>query len=180
MAEDREQLARRYAKALIDVLAETRGEKVAGSFGKELASFTDLAMGAAGNFFSNPIFTKEEKLSVLEKILSEKKTDPSLIRFLKLIVTLGHIWLLPDIAEQYAAQARERRNEVLAQIRTAFPLSKTDEEKVAKGLSKATGKEVLLNVTVEKDLIGGVVAEVGGVIYDATIKNYLQRLEQEF
>jgi F0F1-type ATP synthase delta subunit len=43
-----------------------------------------------------------------------------------------------------------------------------------------TGKKVLLDVEVDEDLIGGVVARVGSVVYDATIQSYLSRIQEEF
>jgi len=179
MAEDNFTLAHRYASALADVMIELGGKKAATALQTPLTEFVSLSRGKAGLFFANPIFDREEKFAVLDQLAKEKKIDPHLHRFLQQVIRLGHVSCLEDIAKAYGDEMRERKNQIQGTVRTAYPLSSEEEKRLKAGLRRVTGKEVLLNVSVDKDLIGGVVAEVGGVIYDASIRSYVSRMQQE-
>jgi F-type H+-transporting ATPase subunit delta len=122
----------------------------------------------------------QEKVQVLESVLKKEPVDPAFDRFLRVLIMMGHIELLVEISDAYTVALREQRNEVQAKLRSAFPLEEKDQARIAKALSKATGKNVQIDVAIDPALIGGVVAEVGGVVYDASIQGYLNRLQEEF
>ena len=44
---------------------------------------------------------------------------------------------------------------------------------------KVTGKNVELSVSVDPELLGGVVATIGSTVYDGSVKTQLQRMRQE-
>jgi F-type H+-transporting ATPase subunit delta len=180
MSADREQAARRYARALQETLLDTRGEAGAAAAAEQLGALRDLSAGESGAFFANPVFGADEKNAVLQVFFRKHGVDPGIGRFLELLVSLGHVGLLPTIVLAYEEVERERRNELRAGVRSAFPLGEAEERDLAAALSAATGKKVLIETTVDPALIGGVVAEVGSVTYDASVKGYLERLQQEF
>jgi len=180
MAKSAEHLPKRYAKAFIEVILEMRGEKGPAEVGKELHDFSLLCTGEIGQFFANPVFDRDEKWNVLKSILSQVKVGEEVERFLRLIISLGHTHLLPEIARAFFDVDRERRNEVNGTLRSAFPVSEKEKDQIQKALSLAVRKNVLLDVQVDKELIGGVVAKVGSRVYDASVRSYLTRLQEEF
>ena len=44
---------------------------------------------------------------------------------------------------------------------------------------QATGKKVELSVSVDPELLGGVVAKIGSTVYDGSVKTQLQCMRQE-
>ncbi|HIP23630.1 MAG TPA: F0F1 ATP synthase subunit delta, partial [Rhodobacteraceae bacterium] len=44
-------------------------------------------------------------------------------------------------------------------------------------LKKSVGKDVKVNVTVDKDLIGGLIVKVGSVMIDSTLRSKLNNLQ---
>jgi F-type H+-transporting ATPase subunit delta len=175
-----ESFARPYARALLATLIEMKGEGELSSIDHQLERLADLTRGEAGSFLGSPAFDREEKSRVVDAFVSAHRVDPLLGRFFKLLVSQRESRLFPSIVAQFAELLREHRNEVMAQIRTAFPLDETTRMRLSEGLGKATGKRVLVKETVDPELIGGVVAEVGGTVFDASIRGYLERLREEF
>ncbi|MDH3960589.1 MAG: F0F1 ATP synthase subunit delta [Desulfuromonadales bacterium] len=49
---------------------------------------------------------------------------------------------------------------------------------MASGLEKQTGKQIALTVEVNPDLIGGLQAEIGGRLFDGSVKTQLKRIEE--
>ena len=174
-------LSQRYAKALLEIILEMGGEKIAQTVEHQLDHLSKVLVNEEiATFFKNPTFDQEEKKEILAAIFRKISIDPALERFLEILISLGHMNFLPEISKRYAEAAREKRNEVQAHIKSAFPLNETQRNRLAKALSSAVGKKVLMNIDVTPELLGGVVAEVGGVIYDASIQGYLSRLQEEF
>ena len=58
-----------------------------------------------------------------------------------------------------------------------FEPAKADEEEIRKGLEKATGKKVIMDIKVDPELIGGVVARVGSIVYDGSIRTQLNNIK---
>ena len=46
-------------------------------------------------------------------------------------------------------------------------------------LAKVTGKKVELSVSVDPELLGGVVARIGSTVYDGSVRTQLARMRQE-
>lgn len=115
----------------------------------------------------------EQKRAVLTDLLTEKASAHTL-RILAFVVESGRARELGDIVSRLVELAAERRERAVADVRSAVPLTREHQQKLAAALGKATGKKVELRVTVDPDLVGGVVAQVGDQVFDGTIKRRLQ------
>jgi len=72
----------------------------------------------------------------------------------------------------------EASGRVRAQVTSAKELDEKQLKDIAKTLSEVVKKEVDVNVTIDPSLIGGVVAEIEGMIYDGSVKTQISRLKQ--
>jgi len=66
---------------------------------------------------------------------------------------------------------------VRACVTSAVRLTKAQADSVKEGLEKQTGKKIDLQTKVDSKLLGGMKAEVGGKVFDGSIKTQLQRIE---
>ena len=66
----------------------------------------------------------------------------------------------------------------VANVISAVELSTDEAEKLKKSLEKRTGKRLTLNCVIDADIIGGVIAEIDGVIYDGSIKRRLSEIKK--
>jgi F-type H+-transporting ATPase subunit delta len=96
-------------------------------------------------------------------------------RLLRLLVDDRNIELLPELARTYADLAAKRLKVVDLRIESAYPLAPADQTRIAKALPLA-GRRPLITTSVNKDLIGGVRAELEGTTFDASLAGRLNEL----
>ncbi len=68
---------------------------------------------------------------------------------------------------------------IRAGVRSATPLSEEMLAEVTRVFDRVTGKRVVATVAVEPELIAGVVVEVGGRVYDGSVRTQLEKLHRQ-
>ena len=100
----------------------------------------------------------------------------------KLLVLLAQtrkLNLLPDLEKAYRERLLAHQNIVRAEVTSAAPLSPDKTKALEESLATVTGKKVELSVSVDPELLGGVVATIGSTVYDGSVRTQLQRMRQE-
>jgi F-type H+-transporting ATPase subunit delta len=170
-------VSRRYARALFGIGVDR------GTFeqlGQELSDLAALwtASGDLRQALENPVFAPAEKRKVLEQLLSRMSLGADLGKFLLLLLERRRISLLPGIARAYREMADAHAGRVRAQVTSAQPLSPAETDRVRRSLEQRTGKKVILDATVDPSLIGGLVARVGDLVLDGSVRTQLASLRQ--
>ena len=65
---------------------------------------------------------------------------------------------------------------VTAEVVSARELDANEEERLRRALSAATGREVRLDIQLDPGVIGGVIAKVGDLVFDGTLRAHLGQL----
>ena len=64
-------------------------------------------------------------------------------------------------------------------MRTAVPLTESDRAALGARLSRALGgQQVLIEEVVDRNLLGGFVAEIGSLIVDGSLDGQLQKMKE--
>ena len=84
-----------------------------------------------------------------------------------------------ELAAAFRARLLERRNIVPAEVTTALALPAARTEVLARSLSEATGKQVVVTTRVDPSILGGVVAVIGSTVYDGSVTGQLTRMRQK-
>jgi F-type H+-transporting ATPase subunit delta len=171
-------VARRYAKALFEIGVE------AGSYealGQELADLATLFQESLElrQTLVNPIFKPSEKRAILEKLLPRVTPNPIVQRFALLLLERGRIALLPALARAYRELSDAHAGRVRAVVVSATPLGAGDLERVRRSLEQRTKKKVMLEAEVDPNLIGGLVARVGDLVLDGSVRTQLTTLREK-
>ncbi len=170
-------LARRYAKALFAVGQED-GKSQAYSealnaMGEFLESYPE-AMGALTNLIS-PMELREK---VMEQLISAVQADNNLSNFLNLLVEKKRAGILPEIATEFQGLVDADQNVSRGKIVSAMEITEELRAKVQATLENITGKKVILTSEVDPSIIGGIVAKVGDLVMDGSIKTQLAGLNE--
>lgn len=170
-------VARRYARALIEIASqEGRHEKV----GAELEGIAHaLSTQDARNVLVNPAFAKSQRRAVVMAVAKQLALSPLTVNFLSLLVDRQRIDELEQVARVYRDLLDERVGRVRATVTSALPLGPDELAKVQEALAQATRKSVLLESQTDPAIIGGLVAQVGTVVWDGSLKTQLERLRDE-
>jgi F-type H+-transporting ATPase subunit delta len=171
-------LSRRYARALFDVL------RTAGGADRAAADLN--AMGGAvrshgelRSVFETPTISVQKKTAIVEALLAAAgSSSPEVRRMVLMLAERDRLPLLPDIADAYAELALEASRVLPAEVTTATPLSDETRAALTQALARATGADIRLSERVDPSIIGGVVAKVGSLVFDASVANQLERMRQ--
>lgn len=172
-------LARRYAKALLDVAA-TQDPGAPGSLAGELSGFAALfeQSDELRRALQNPALGAEPRRRVLAGIAAHARCSPLLCRLLELLATHDRVALLPALAEEYSEALHAREGRVSAEAVTAVPLAEVSRAALAQALCTTVGRTVELKARVDPAVLGGVLVKVGGRTYDGTVRARLAALRQ--
>jgi F-type H+-transporting ATPase subunit delta len=169
-------IARRYAKALMNIGQEDGNYE---TYCEELDAFTSLFQreGKLRGVLINPTFDIPQRQGIIEEIGKRLRLSPITINFLHLLVEKNRMRYLPDITALYLELVDEEAGRARVHLVTAHDLSKKKLKELTQGLEGLVGKQVIMEVTTDPSLIGGVVATIGGKVYDGSIKTQLERLK---
>jgi F-type H+-transporting ATPase subunit delta len=168
-------LARRYARAFIEIAEESnQSEELGASALTVFQAHNDMLLEA----LSNPVYTKTERSGVLEAILPKLNLAATVQNTLRLMLRNNRMALLPMVMEEFQTYADQRANLARVVVETAEPLTPQLEAEVRAALEAVTGKTVLIETRVKPELIGGVVARIGGKVYDASVQSRLANLKK--
>jgi len=169
-------IARRYAKALVQLAAE---ETAVDKFHGELARVEALFMAhpELGSLLSNPAYGIEAKLETIKEIAAKLSLSGTISNFLLLLQERNRMACLPAIFACYNVLADELSGVVRPVITSALPLGDAQLAEFKAALEKSTGKQVNLTVEIDPALIGGVVTKIGDKVLDGSVKTQLTRIE---
>ena len=82
----------------------------------------------------------------------------------------------PDVLSLVLLMIRRGRPRGIEPMRTALPLEDEQRRAVTERLGELTGETVEMNEVVDESLIGGIAVRIGDRLYDASVRNRLERL----
>jgi F-type H+-transporting ATPase subunit delta len=170
-------LARRYAKALFAVGKENGKNEEYGQGLQELAElFAQVPEMSDG--LTNPLYPLDVRVKVMEHLIEATRPDAMMGNFLILLVQKKRANVLPEIAEEFQELMDSDSNISRGTVVSAIVLSEELLGKIRQALEKITGNKVILASQVDPSIIGGIIAKVGDLVLDGSIKTQLADLQE--
>ncbi len=170
-------VSRRYAKALMLIGKEDGNADL---YKEELDQIVGLfdTNKEFEKAVINPLFDKNERRKVLSQVLAKTDFSKVVKSFVILLFDKGRIGFLREICVFYKKLADELKGVVHARLVSAADLSSEAVEKIRQGLAKRTGKNVILDIEKDPDLIGGIVTKIGDLVLDGSVKTQLLNMRE--
>ncbi len=168
-------LARRYAEALVDA-ADKEGQS-AGA----VEELEELATDVLGSF---PAFAallgsdrvpSAEKDRILADVFQGRASD-LVLRFLRVLNRHGRLGLLATVTREARLLWDRRNRRIPVSVRSAVPLDDAQVNALSDRLRGLVAGTPVLTATVDPGLIGGLVVQVGDLLYDGSVKSRLAQL----
>jgi F-type H+-transporting ATPase subunit delta len=117
-----------------------------------------------------------KRQAIIEDLLGDTATSTT-VQLLSMVVGSGRSADLVAIVDALVQRASASKNLELAEVRSAVELTADQQDRLKAALANATGKQVNLKVVVDPSVIGGLVATVGDVVIDGTVRTNLEQLK---
>ncbi|MEA3464405.1 MAG: ATP synthase F1 subunit delta [Thermodesulfobacteriota bacterium] len=169
-------ISKRYAQALVELATE---QKLVDQYGTELASISELLVreNELRMLMESPTIGVDKKSAIMVDIATKLELSDGMKNFVGLLTVKDRLRYVGQINANYISLADEISGVVRACVTSAVKMTKVQVNGIKEGLEKQTGKKVDLKTKASSALLGGLKVEVGGKVFDGSIKTQLQRIE---
>lgn len=137
-------------------------------FGRVIDSNPDLQMA-----LTNPAVDEASKTAITAQLL-EDKADALTVRLLQTATTQLHGRPVQGAVSNLSTLAAQRRGRVIAEVRTATPLSSEQSDRLVAALGRIHHRHIQLNVTVDPSIVGGLQVQVGDEVIDGSLSTRIE------
>ncbi|PLX81575.1 MAG: ATP synthase F1 subunit delta [Desulfuromonas sp.] len=169
-------ISKRYAKALVAIATE---QKKVDKYGTELAEISAVFAGedVLRLLMESPTFPPEKKAAILTDIMKKMKMSTGMKSFLGLLLEKGRLDYLGQIEVAYRELADTLSGVLRANIVSVAELGDDQQQIIKQALESQTKKQVELQQSVDSELLGGIKVEIGGRLFDGSLKTQLKLIE---
>jgi F-type H+-transporting ATPase subunit delta len=167
-------IARRYAKAIIAVAQEQNSLEQTGDELRLLRALAEEPQIAQG--LANPLLSANARRGLARAIAEQLKLRPIMRDFLSLLADHRRLDQLAGIADQYQHILDQMLGRVRATLTSSGALAPQQLEAVVAALTRQTGRTVLAEERVDPQLLGGLVVDIEGKVYDGSLRTQLEAL----
>jgi F-type H+-transporting ATPase subunit delta len=126
-------------------------------------------------FLESPKLAASRKIEILKKALG-KRLPPLFLRFLETVIMKRRQMVIPAIAEEYHVLIDESEDRVHANVTVARDPGEPERDALVRQLSRLFGKRVVPHISVNPDILGGVIVKVGDTVMDGSVRRRLATL----
>ena len=169
-------LARPYAEAVFK-LAQQSGEFARWS---EMLAFLDQVMQDPqfAEIAANPRVLRETLQTMLLDIGAEAldEVGKNLVR---LLVENRRLPVIPSLFKQYQALKAEHEGVLKVELVSTYAVKPQQKDEVVAALKQRFGKDVEVDVTIDRKLLGGWLIRAGDQVIDLSVRGRLRQLASE-
>jgi len=168
-------LARRYARALMAIGVDGDNYDTIGAQVETLAQVMKIS-SELSDVLTNPAFPRSDRQKILVAILERISASAIVKNFTLLLLDRERVGALPDISRELNVMIDDHIGRVTAVVSSASALTQAQLDQIKSSLEKLSGKQVQIESKEDPDLLGGVVAKVGDIVYDGSLRTQLAQM----
>ena len=174
---DKEAIAKRYASAIYDIAESSY------KIGEIREALNILAENYNEDeefkvFLLDPSIKYDEKVEYLHKSFDFISEDA--FKIINYLVKKGRVSLAEKIRDSYLKIYYEKNNKILVNATFTKELSDNQREALMKKLEEKYKKKIVLNLSVDEELIGGGIIKIGNKVIDGSIKSQIENIKKIF
>jgi F-type H+-transporting ATPase subunit delta len=171
-------LARRYARALLELARESRSLTAAGQELEAVAAAFDEPRLRA--VVLNPAVDAGARRKVVSGVVGALGVSPWVGNLVRLLADRDRLPLLPQVAQAYDALVDAEVGRTRVRIRSAAPLGATEKAELTDLAKHLVGaREVLVTTEIDAELLGGVILDAAGTVWDGSVRTQLASMSKD-
>ncbi len=168
-------IASRYVSALFPMAEEKK------ELDKVLSDLESLSVAIKNHdelsrVIASPITTRAAKAAIMDELAKKIKASPLIINTLTRLAHNNRLDCLSMLAEIFRERLMKARGEIAIEIISASELSKAQIDDITASVGKASSAKVHAHVTLNHDILGGIMIRHGSALLDYSLRGKLQRL----
>lgn len=170
-------LAEKYAKALYACAKDEGKEKVIADMLVQLSEA--MKSKEIADFAKSPLIQPAQKQATVLAVAKQLAFNEILQNFVMVLADNDRLYLAEEIQQSYESLLDEESGVTRGTATSAKELSDSEKEEITQVIGKLTNKKVMLDFNTNPELIGSLVAQVGSLTIDDSLKTHLNRLEDD-
>ena len=167
--------SKRYSQAAFEIALEHQETDV---WQRDLGKAVHLAQDKEFvSVMENPKYSLDDKKKLINNQL--KGIRPMSLNLIYILTGQGKFSLITEIYHDYLELLDSHRGIDRAEVITAIPLEAEEKAELSRRLEAITGKKVIITEKIDPDILGGMIAKVGGRIIDGSTRSQLSALKNE-
>ncbi len=166
-----------YADAVLSIARAEGDPNVEGqlaSFANALSDNDQLSSALADE--TVPV---ERRQQIVEDLLGGRASKAT-SAVVSMLIAAGRTSDIAAISKAVSEQGSSGRGREFAEVRSAVPLTEDQTQRLAAALKKSTGKDVEVNVVIDKSVVGGLVTQIGDTVIDGSVRSRLTKMRDAF
>lgn len=171
------EVADRYARALFENEdAQKNREQVFAEMRELSKVFSDATIR---NFVRAKVISAGDKRRAIESVFNNRPIASAVKNLLLLLTEKSRLELFPLVVECFEKLTDEQHGVRRGSVTSASTLTPEERKQIEAKVSEVTGRKVILSYHEDPNMIGGLIAEVGGFLFDDSIKSHIRRMREE-
>lgn len=168
-------LGGRYASALFDLAVEAKAvDRV-----EESLSAVRQALAESAEFrtlTTSPVIARGEAVKAVLATADAMGVDATTRSFLGVLAENRRLSQLPQVIRAFRVLAARHRGETTAEVTSAHPLTPDQIDELKQQLRRRVGRDVSVDLSVDPEILGGLVVRIGSQMIDSSIRTRLNAL----
>ena len=171
-------VAERYAQAIFEL---GREQDQTGPLREQLSAFSSAVERSPElqEALGNPLLPVAQRDAIIRAVSERVGVSALGVRSLLVVAKRNRMGALADIVGRLNQLVDESEGVVRARVVTAAEMPESYFQSLTEQLEATTHKRVVLERSVDPDLIGGAVAHLGDMVLDASVRGRLRDFEQQ-
>ena len=173
-------VAKRYARAAIAAALDLEGAAGVEKLAHSITSFRALydTTVELRDLLANPAL-KADRDTVLGTVLDKIGASKTAIKLIQLMANRDRIGVLGDLADEIESEADQRAGRLRAHVTSSMPLDEGKVTRLKAALHKRFNRDIVVDVKVDPELLGGLVCKVGDLTLDSSLKRQIELLRDQ-
>jgi F-type H+-transporting ATPase subunit delta len=166
----------RYATALFEL---ARDEKSIDAVKADLDQFAAMLADSEDlrRLVRSPVFAAKAQSMALTAVLDKAGISGISANFLKVLTANRRLFAVNEVIRAFNALVAKFKGEATADVTVAEVLSDKNLDALKVALKAVTGKDVSLNVKIDRSIIGGLVLKLGSRMIDSSLRTKLNSIK---
>ena len=171
-------VARKYANAFLNLYIDNISEEYFGSI-KKLEKFFDSHKKAVF-FLSVPNIENKQKEKLLNELFEKFSVKDLLKPLMRLLFAHKRIFLIDEVLKHIRLLYKERKNIMMFTITSSHQLDGQDLEIIKRFLAYKTGKKIVSEYSVDKNIVAGIRLQSSTLLWEYSISKQCETLRKQF